>query len=121
MSKFGLPCAFFGKSDSYKFSARDIYAVYRKRCLHFFFLQYKRHSDVTKRGTVFSLALKSLYAVGLFTHLKYFYYYVCCIEMVKTPIETLKRKFDSIWTSIFCEIDVDMTSMCWENTLRTKY
>ena len=25
--KFGLPCAFFGKSDSYRFSTRKIYAV----------------------------------------------------------------------------------------------
>ena len=27
VSKFGLPCALFGKSDSYRFSTRKIYAV----------------------------------------------------------------------------------------------
>ena len=25
--EIGLPCAFFGKSDSYRFSTREIYAV----------------------------------------------------------------------------------------------
>ena len=42
------------------------------------------------------------------------------LKWLKTSIETLKRKFDSIWTSILREIDVDLTSMCWKNTLRTK-
>ena len=27
VSKFGLPCALFGKRDSYRFSTREIYAV----------------------------------------------------------------------------------------------
>ena len=35
-----------------------------------FLLQYQRHSDVTKWGTVVAFASKSLYVVGLFTHLK---------------------------------------------------
>ena len=33
---------------------------------------------------------------------------------LKTSIETLKWKFDSIWTLILREIDVDLTSVCWK-------
>ena len=40
------------------------------------------------------------------------------LKWLKTSIETLKWKFDSIWTSILREIDVDMTSMYSKNTLR---
>ena len=36
MSKFGLPCAFFCKSESYRFSTRKIYAESGKRCLQLF-------------------------------------------------------------------------------------
>ena len=32
-------------------------------------------------------------------------------KWLKTSIETLKWKIDSIWTSILREIDVDLTSM----------
>ena len=47
------------------------------------------------------------------------------LKWLKTSIETLKWKFDSIWTLILREIDVDLTSMYWEkntlkNTLCTK-
>ena len=42
------------------------------------------------------------------------------LKWLKTSIETLKYKFDSIWTSILREMDVDLTSMCWKNTLHTK-
>ena len=33
---------------------------------------------------------------------------------LKTSLEILKWKFDSIWTFILREIDVDLTSMCWK-------
>ena len=46
------------------------YMQSKKKDVYNFFLQFLRHSDVTKWGTVFSLASKSLYVVGLFTHLK---------------------------------------------------
>ena len=36
------------------------------------------------------------------------------LKWLKTSIETLKSKFDSISTSILREIDVDLTSMCWK-------
>ena len=39
------------------------------------------------------------------------------LKWLKTSIETLKCKFDSIWTSI---LHVILTSMCWKNTLSTK-
>ena len=42
------------------------------------------------------------------------------LKWLKTSKETLKCNFDPIWTSILHEIDVDLTSMCWKNTLRTK-
>ena len=42
------------------------------------------------------------------------------LKWLKMSKETLKLKFDSIWTSILHEIDVNLTSMCWKNTLRTK-
>ena len=57
-----------------------------------FFLQYLRHSDVTKWGTVFSLAPKSLYVVGLFTHLNNLIFYVFCIGMVKNVYRNTKMK-----------------------------
>ena len=40
--------------------------------------------------------------------------------MVENVYRNTKMRFDSIWTSILREIDVDLTSMCWKNTLRTK-
>ena len=43
----------------------------KEKDVYNFFLQYQRHSYVTKWDTVFSLASQSLYVVGLFTHLKY--------------------------------------------------
>ena len=46
------------------------YMKCKEKDVYNFFLQYQRHSDVTKCGTVFSLASKILYVVGLFTHLK---------------------------------------------------
>ena len=42
------------------------------------------------------------------------------LKLLKTSIETLIWNFDSIWTSILREIDVDLTSMCWKNTFRSK-
>ena len=42
------------------------------------------------------------------------------LKWLKTIIKTLKYKFDLIWTSILREIDVDLTSMCWKNTLHKK-
>ena len=42
------------------------------------------------------------------------------MKWLKTSIETQKWKFDSILTSILREIDVDLTSVCWKNTLCTK-
>ena len=42
------------------------------------------------------------------------------LKRLKTSIETQKWKFDSIWTSILREIDVNLTSVCWKNTLCTK-
>ena len=36
MSKFGLPCAFLGKSDFNRFSTREIYSIQEKGCFHFF-------------------------------------------------------------------------------------
>ena len=69
MSKFGLLCAFFGKSDYYRFQLEK-YMQCKEKDVYNFFMQYLRHSDVTNWGTVFSLASKSLYVVGLFTHLK---------------------------------------------------
>ena len=42
------------------------------------------------------------------------------LKWLKTSTETLKLKFDSIWTSILHESDVHLTSMCWKNTLRIK-
>ena len=69
----------------------DKYMQCKKKNVYIFFLQYLRHSDVTKWGTIFSLASKSLYVVELFTHVLYSYFYVCCIEMVKKESrETLK-------------------------------
>ena len=49
-----------------------------------------------------------------------FFFMFVALKWLKTSIEILKGKFDSIWTSILHEIDVDLTSMCWKNTLRTK-
>ena len=46
------------------------YMQYKEKDVYNYFLQYLRHSDVTKWGTVFSLASESLYVVELFTHLK---------------------------------------------------
>ena len=34
------------------------------------------------------------------------------LKWLKTSIETLKLKFDSIWTSILHEIGVNLTSIC---------
>ena len=42
------------------------------------------------------------------------------LKWLKTSTETLKLKFDSIWTSILHESDVHLTSMCWKNNLRIK-
>ena len=42
------------------------------------------------------------------------------LKWLITSIETLKWKFDSIWTLILRKIDFDLTSMCWKNTLCTK-
>ena len=39
---------------------------------------------------------------------------------LKTSIETHKLKFNSIWTLTLNEIDVDLMSMGWKNTLCTK-
>ena len=36
------------------------------------------------------------------------------LKQLKTSIETLKWKFDQIWTTILCDIDVDLASMCWK-------
>ena len=36
------------------------------------------------------------------------------LQWLKTSLEILKWKFDSIWTLILREIDVDLTSMCWK-------
>ena len=41
-------------------------------------------------------------------------------KWLKTSIDKLEWKFNSIWTSILHEIDVDLTSMCWKNILHTK-
>ena len=46
------------------------YLQCKEKDVYNFFLQYYRHSDVRKGGTVFSLASKSLYVVGLFAQLK---------------------------------------------------
>ena len=42
------------------------------------------------------------------------------LKWLKTSIETQKWKIDSIWTSVLREIDVDLTSVCWKNTLCTE-
>ena len=42
----------------------------KEKDVYSFFLQYKRHSDVTKWGTVVSFASENLYVVGLITNLK---------------------------------------------------
>ena len=36
------------------------------------------------------------------------------LKQLKTSMETLKWKFDPIWTTISREIDVDLASMCWK-------
>ena len=69
MSKFGLQCAFFGKVILIDFQLKK-YMQCKEKDVYNFFLQYSRHSDVTKCSTVVSLAPKSLYVVGLFTNLK---------------------------------------------------
>ena len=48
----------------------DKYMQSKEKDVYNFFLQYLRHSDVTKWGTVFSLASKILFVVGLFTQIK---------------------------------------------------
>ena len=45
---------------------------------------------------------------------------VVALKWLKTSKEILKWKFYSIWTSILHEVGVDLTSMCWKNTLSTK-
>ena len=47
VSKCGPPCAFWGKSDSYRFSTR-IYIPFNEKDVSIFLLQYLRHSDVIK-------------------------------------------------------------------------
>ena len=49
-----------------------------------------------------------------------FFFMFVALKWLKTSIEILKWKFDSIWTSILHEIDVDLTPVCWKNTMRTK-
>ena len=38
------------------------------------------------------------------------------LQWLKRSTKTLKWKFDSIWTLILREIDVDLTSMYWKKT-----
>ena len=59
MSKFGLPCAFFGKSDSCRFSTREIYAVYGKRCLQFFLAVLTSQSPIHPLQTLLTGAQKN--------------------------------------------------------------
>ena len=40
ISKFELPCAFLGKSDSYRFLTRDIYIPFKEKDVSIFLLQY---------------------------------------------------------------------------------
>ena len=48
----------------------DKYMQCKEKDVYNFFLQYYCHCDITKWGTVVSLASNSLYVVGLFTHVK---------------------------------------------------
>ena len=45
---------------------------------------------------------------------------IVALKWLRTSIETLKRKFDSILTSILHEIDIDLTSMCWKKHIADK-
>ena len=64
----------------------------KEKDVYIFFLQYLRHSDATIWGTVFSLVSKSLYVVGLFTHLNNLIVFVRCIEMVEKVYRNTKMK-----------------------------
>ena len=89
MSKFELKCAFLVKVILIDFQLEK-YMQCKEKDVYNFCLQYKRHSDVTKWGTVFSLAPKSLYVVGLFTHLNNLIFMFAALKWLKTSIETLK-------------------------------
>ena len=55
-----------------------------------FFLQYLRHSDVTKWGTVVSLASKRLCGGVIYTPKIILFFMFTALKWLKTSIETLK-------------------------------
>ena len=100
MSKFGLPCAFLVKMILIDFQLEK-YMQFKEKDIKKFFLQYWRHSDVTKCDTVFSHESKSLYMEVLFTPTIIVFVADCCIGMVrKRLLKHKKRKVDFLWTSI---------------------
>ena len=87
MSKFGLPCAFFGKSDSYQFSTREIYAVLGKRCLQFFLAVL-----VTSPNGVpsFHFHQRAYMWWGIYTHKIISFFMFVALKWLKTFIKALK-------------------------------
>ena len=79
-----------------------------------FFLQYLRHSDVTKWDTVFSHESKSLYVVVLCTPTRNVFLLFVASKWLENVNRSTKMKIDLIWTSILREIDDDMISVCRE-------
>ena len=90
MSKFGLPCAFFGKSDSYRFSTRKIYGVSGKRCLQFF-LSVLMSQSLHKTGYRLNTCTKELICGGVIYIPKIILFFMfVALKWLKTSIETLK-------------------------------
>ena len=121
MSKFGLLCAFFGKSDSYRFSTRKIYMQCKEKDVYIFFLAVLTSQWRHKIGYRLFTCIKELICGEvIYTPKIILFCMFVALKWLKTSTETLKWKFDSIWSSILHKNDVDLTSMCWKNTFRTK-
>ena len=89
MSKFWLLCALFGKSDSFQFSTRKYMQCKEKYVYNF---SCSINVTVTSQNGVPSFHLHERLICGgvIYTPKIILLFYVCCIESVKTSIETLK-------------------------------
>ena len=77
----------------------------------------------------FHLHQRAYMCMGLFTKNNLIFMFVAfmfvafmfvAFKWLITSKEPVKIKFDSMWTSILREIDVDLTSMCWEKHIAYK-
>ena len=94
-----------------------------QKIILFLYLLHLNGKKTSKMGYRLFTCTKELICIGVVytpNQKIILFLYLLHLNGKKTSKESVKLKFDSIWTSILREIDVDLTSMCWEKHIAYK-